>query len=71
MISKNDFSFRPLGAGHYQVTYQSPKTFKKWVKTVTDMTIIDATKNTDEPTKVDLNRLKSLCKWNPDKIIKL
>ena len=61
-ISITDFTFRCTGYGHYQVTYTSPNTGKEWTKTITDMPLIDATKNADEPKKRDLNALKSLIK---------
>ena len=61
-ISKSDFDFRFHGHGHYFVTYFSPKTNKSWSAIITDMTIIDATKNSDEPTIKNLNHLKWLCK---------
>lgn len=59
-----DFSFKPSGWGHYKVTYTSPKTGKQWTATVNDMTLIDATKNADNPKVIDLNRLKAKCKSN-------
>lgn len=61
-ISISDFSFSPSGYGHYRVTYTSPVTGKKWSKTISDMPLIDATKNADEPLKKDLKTLKFLCK---------
>lgn len=61
-ISKADFSFKSSGYGCYEVTYQSPITRKTWSKKITDMTIIDATKNEDFPLKKDLNLLKSIVK---------
>lgn len=61
-ISLTDFKFTPSGYGHYKVTYTSPKTGKQWTKITSDMPLIDATKNADEPKKKDLNLLKSLCK---------
>ena len=61
-ITLSDFNFRFSGHGHYKVTYQSPVTGKKWTTTTTDMELIDATKNADDPKKVNLKRLKSICK---------
>ena len=61
-ISLGDFSFRFAGYGHYKVTYQSPVTGKEWVKTTTDMPLIDLTKNADSPKKVDLIHLRRLVK---------
>lgn len=61
-ININDFNFQFIGYGHYRVTYTSPATGKEWSTTVTDMTIIDATKNADEPKRKDLEALKWSCK---------
>ena len=63
-IKKSDFSFQISNYGHYIVTYTSPKTNKSWTTVTTNMPLIDATKNADEPKKVDLNDLKKLCKIN-------
>ena len=61
-IRLSDFDFSFTGYGHYKVTYQSPKTGKKWSKVTTDTQLIDATKNEDNPTKKSLTQLKRLCK---------
>ena len=61
-ISIYDFSFSFAGYGHYKVTYTSPVTLKFWTKTITDMPLVDATKNNSEPKKKDLNWLKKICK---------
>lgn len=61
-IEITDFRFEFAGYGHYKVTYTSPATGKSWSKMVDDMTIIDATKNTDEPKIKDLTSLKRLIK---------
>lgn len=58
----SDFSFEMRGYGQYLVTYTSPTTGKKWSTLVTDMEIIDATKNADEPKRCDLEQLKRVCK---------
>lgn len=57
-----DFDFKFSGYGIYKVTYTSPTTRKSWTATITDMTIIDDTKNSDNPTQKSLNQLKRLCK---------
>ena len=57
-----DFQFQFSGYGHYKVTYTSPKTGKTWTADINDMQIIDATKNAEQPTQVDLNSLKSRVK---------
>ena len=61
-ISICDFDFHFSGYGHYKVTYTSPTTGKQWRTTVSDMTLIDATKNADEPKRKDLETLKRICK---------
>jgi len=61
-IKKTDFDFTFTGYGHYKVTYTSPVTQKKWTKTITDMPLIDATKNSDSPKKCDLIDLKKIVK---------
>ncbi len=61
-ISIYDFNFQVAGYGHYKVTYTSPVTGRQWSTTVSDMTIIDATKNVDEPKRKDLDALKWMCK---------
>ena len=58
----SDFRFEFAGYGHYRVTYTSPKTGKSWSRTVDDMTIIDATKNSEDPMQKDLALLKRLIK---------
>ena len=60
-----DFTFVPSGYGHYKVTYTSPITGKQWTKTTSNMPLIDATRNADEPRQKDLNELKRLLKYNP------
>jgi hypothetical protein len=59
----NDFQFTPSGHGHYKVTYTSPATSKQWTKLTSNMPLIDATKNADEPKQKDLNHLKQVCKY--------
>lgn len=61
-INITDFQFTPSGYGHYKVWYQSPKTGKTWGKTISDMTIIDATKNSNSPKQKDLLTLKRMVK---------
>ena len=57
-----DFKFVFSGYGHYLVTYTSPFTGKSWKKTIDDMEIIDATKNSEEPKRKDLITLRNMCK---------
>lgn len=61
-IKITDFDFQFAGYGHYKVTYTSPVTGKAWKNTITDMTLIDATKNEDQPKKKDLISLKKSLK---------
>lgn len=56
-----DFSFMPSGYGHYLVTYTSVLG-KSWRSLVSDMSLIDATKNAENPTQQALNTLKRVCK---------
>ena len=51
----SDFTFRPTGHGHYQVTYTSPITGKSWTTSTSNMPLIDATKNEDYPKHKDLD----------------
>jgi len=60
----SDFTFKFAGHGHYKVTYTSPVTGKEWTATISDMPLIDDTKNADEPKLKDLNMLKRVCKDN-------
>lgn len=59
---KTDFYFQFKGTGHYKVTYTSPLTGKQWSKLVTDMPLIDLTKNSESPKKKDLEELKRIVK---------
>lgn len=61
-ISIHDFRFEFVGRGHYRVTYTSPTTGKQWTTITHDMPLIDATKNSDNPKKKDLEFLKYDCK---------
>lgn len=62
-IELQDFTFRFVGTGHYKVTYTSQLTGKEWTQIITDMPLIDVTKNAEnKPKKSDLLILKRLCK---------
>jgi hypothetical protein len=61
-ISISDFSFMFSGYGHYKVTYYSPVTGKKWSSVTSNMPLIDATKNAEEPKIKDLQTLKRIAK---------
>ena len=57
-----DFNFKFSGYGAYLVEYTSPKTGKVWSKRITDMQVIDATKNADEPKIKDIKELIRIVK---------
>jgi hypothetical protein len=59
--SKSDFRFTQTGYGRYDVHFTSNKG-RVYGCSVTDMTIIDATKNSDNPKRKDLEALKRKCK---------
>jgi len=61
-INITDFGFRFVGYGTYSVVYQSPKTSKCWSIRTTNMSLIDLTKNADNPTQKMLTLLKTICK---------
>jgi hypothetical protein len=56
------FTFVFVGSGQYRVTYTSPNTGKSLAATITDMTLIDKTKNAECPKRTDLERLKKAIK---------
>lgn len=61
-ISLIDFSFIRESAGHYYVQFTSRNTLNSWHALVTDMTLIDATRNAEHPRRDDLVRLRNYCK---------
>lgn len=61
-IKLSDFEFFLVSYGCYLVTYTSQKTCKQYKKRITDMQIIDFTKNAENAKIKDLNRLKKLVK---------
>ena len=61
-VSISDFRFIFLGKGAYNVIYTSPITGKMWKIRITDMPLIDLTKNSDSPKRKDLEALKAICK---------
>ena len=61
-ILLTDFGFIFNGYGRYIVTYYEPGSGKAYSKTITDMEIIDKTKNSNNPKVKDLNTLKRMCK---------
>ena len=56
------FQFSFQSSGHYMVYYTSPVTGKMWRRLVTDMTMIDSTKNTEYPKRKDIEHLKRYVK---------
>ena len=56
-MTLQDFNFKFTGAGHYKVSYSSPQGKRQYSKTITDMTIIDRTKNAEEVKQKDLKEL--------------
>ncbi len=61
-MEKSQLKFQFNGYGHYKVTFTSAKTGKQWSTVTDDMHLIDDTKNKENPKKVDLIKLKKLCK---------
>ena len=62
-ISVYDFGFSLVGYGRYIVEYKS-ESEEVYKAVVTDMELIDATKNSDSPKVKDLKALKTLCITN-------
>lgn len=55
-LTKSSFEFNFCGAGHYLVKYTSRgKTYRRMI---TDMTMIDATKNAEAPSQRALGLLR-------------
>lgn len=58
------FQFVFLSAGHYRVTYITPNRGDFFESLVTDMTLIDNTKNAEWAKGVDIERLRNYVKRN-------
>ena len=58
----SNFKFQRDGYGRYRVTYNTPMRGDYWVASITDMSIIDATKNSDWAKVKDIKHLISICK---------
>ena len=59
------FSFCKVSAGAYIVTYESDydrKVGRYWKARIEDMTVIDATKNCDQPKRKDVYCLRRIVK---------
>lgn len=52
------FSFEFTGYGHYRVTYTTPVRGDYWIATITDMPLIDATKNSEWAKLEDIKHLR-------------
>ena len=61
-IKESDFTFLFVDHRHCKVTYQSPKTGKKWTKTLDDIPLIYAIRNDGFPKRKDLETLKRALK---------
>lgn len=57
------FSFAFAGYGHYKVTYTTGRG-DYWRALITDMMIIDRTKNSEWAKVDDIKHLRNLCKRN-------
>ena len=59
------FRFKKVSSGAYEVVYSSDydnKVSRCWIARIEDMTLIDATLNTDEPKRKDVDRLRYVVK---------
>lgn len=57
----SNFQFNFEGSGHYRVMYQNPRG-DFYVALITDMTVIDATKNAEWAKAKDIQHLKDMVK---------
>lgn len=64
---QRNFMFQYANYGIWKVTYISPKTGERWSAGVTDLDLIERTKNTRFPKSEDLLKLLSICKNNTTK----
>ena len=60
-ISLYEFRFVLAGYGLYKVLYTDPRGVV-WAAHINDITLIDATKNADEPEQKDLHYLLQVCR---------
>lgn len=56
MTNITKLTFKIIGYGHYRVTYTTLRG-DYYVATITDMTLIDATKNAENPKSKDIKNL--------------
>ena len=59
-----NFKFEHISEKQYLVTYIQSNTLTIYSKIVTDMDLIDKTRNSDNPKQKYLNKLKSIVKNN-------
>lgn len=58
----SQFEFEFVFHGHYTVTYRTPHRGDYWRALLTDMTLIDATHNEENPTTAAWKRLRKVVK---------
>ena len=63
-VSQIDFSFQYANYGIWKVTYTSPNTGEKWSAGITDLELIEKTRNARFPKDKDLRKLLKICKTN-------
>ena len=63
-LTKSNFKFLPSGYGCYRVTYTSNSGRVVISSRITDMCLIDCTKNSDNPRLKDLVSLRSAIRYN-------
>lgn len=61
-LDLSGFSFEFVGYGHYKVTYQTPIRGDWWTAVISDMKLIDSTKNSDSPKVKDIKSLREIVK---------
>ena len=57
----SQFSFNFSGYGHYRVVYTTPSMRYMYIATISDMTVIDATKNAECAKLDDILNLRRIC----------
>ncbi len=63
-LSQIDFSFQYANYGIWKVTYTSPNTGEKWSAGITDLELIEKTRDARFPKDQDLRQLLKICKTN-------
>ena len=67
---QRNFSFQYANYGIWKVTYISPKTGERWSAGVSDLDLIERTKNARFQKEADLMKLGRLCKGMDPKRIR-